>query len=100
MEDRRFGMAGRDYIIGDVSDVVDGETIHMTVDRTGGGKTYGDSDLAKVQIKKLRLTDIAWLTGAFTRSQIEKMIKGKRILCRIKSRDQGGKIIGDVQLIK
>lgn len=92
-------MRTRDFIIGNVTDVIDGETIHMTVDQTGGGKWVQYGEQERIRIKKLRLTDIAWLTGAFTRSQIEKMLKGKQILCLVRSREQGGKIIADVQLI-
>ncbi len=94
-------MVRRDYIIGNVTDVVDGETIGMTVDRTGGGKTYGYKYKVKemIKINRLRLTDVAWMTGVFTRSQIERMLKGKQILCLIRSRDPGGNIVGDVQLI-
>jgi|GEM_PF-6904792 len=94
-------MGRRDFLIGNVTEVVDGETISMTVERTGGGKRYGYryNVQQNIQIKRLRLTDIAWMTGIFTRPQIEKMLKGKQILCLIRSRDPGGKIIADVQLI-
>ena len=94
-------MVGRDFLIGNVTDVVDGETISMTVERTGGGKRYGYryKDQEKVRIKRLKLTDIAWMTGVLTRPQVEKMLKGKQILCLIRSRDPGGSIIADVQLI-
>ncbi len=93
-------MSARDFIIGNVTDVVDGETIRMTVDRTGGKKSSRYKDQEKIKIKKLRLTDIAWMTGVFTRSQIEKMLKGKQILCFVRSRDPGGNIIADIQLVK
>lgn len=94
-------MGRRDFLIGNVTEVVDGETISMTVERTGGGKRYGYryNVQQNIQIKRLGLTDIAWMTGVFTGPQIEKMLKGKQILCLIRSRDPGGSIIADVQLL-
>jgi hypothetical protein len=99
LEERRFGMPGQDFIIGNVTDVVDGETLNITVDRTIGKKRLGFGDKENIRIHRFWLTDIVWITGVFTRSQIEKMLKGKRILCLIRSRKEGGKIIADVQLI-
>lgn len=71
LEERRFGMTGREFIVGNVTDVFDGETIRLTVERT----------------------------GVFAKPQIEKRFTGKQVLCLVKSRDQGGKIIADVQLM-
>lgn len=92
-------MTGREFIVGNVTDVFDGETIRLTVERIGGKKEHAFNDQEKIRIKKLRLTDIAWMTGVFTKPQIEKMFKGRQVLCLVKSRDQGGKIVADVQLI-
>lgn len=99
--ERRLCMTRRDYIIGNVIDVLDEETISLMVDRTGGGKRYGykTTGREKIQINRLRLTDIAWLTGTFTVSQVEKMLKGKQVLCLVRSRDPRGSLIADVQLI-
>jgi hypothetical protein len=33
-------MAGRDFLVGNVTDVVDGETISMTVERTGAASEF------------------------------------------------------------
>ena len=92
-------MSAKDFLIGNVTDVVDGETIRMTVDRAGGRRMHGYKVQEKIRIKKLRLTDIAWMTGVFTRPQIEKLLKGKQVLCLIRSRDPGGTIIADVQVV-
>ena len=92
-------MQGRDFVIVNVTDVVDGETLNITVDRTNGQKRHEFRGKENIRIHRFRLTDIAWMTGVYTRSQIEKMLKGKRILCFIRSREQGGMIIADVQLI-
>lgn len=92
-------MKERQYLIGNVTEIVDGETIHMSVQRTHEGRRLGNEEQEMIRIRKLRLTDIAWISGSFTRSQIEKMLKGKQVLCLIRSREQGGKIVADVQLI-
>lgn len=94
-------MAGRDYLVGKVTGVVDGETINVTVDRIGGGEGNGHryNHEEKIRIKRLRLTDIVWMTGAFTRPQIEKMLRGKPVLCLIRSRESEGSILADVQLL-
>jgi len=99
IEGRRCGMSERDFIIGKVTDVIDGETFRITVDRTGGKNRHGYKDQEKIHIKKIKLTDITWMTGVFTKSKIEKMFRGKKVLCLIRSRDQAGKIIADVQLV-
>ena len=92
-------MTGQDFVIGNVTDVVDRETLNITVDRTSGKERHEIRDRENIRIHRFRLTDVAWMTGVYTRSQIEKMLKGKRILCLIRSREQGGMIIADVQLI-
>ena len=94
-------MAGRDFIIGNVTDVVDGETIRMKVDLSASGARFGCryQDQENIQIRRLRLTDIAWITGAFTRPLVEKVLKGKKILCLIRSRKPGGNLVADVQVI-
>ncbi len=97
---RGFGMTGRDFVIGNVTDVIDGETVNITVDRTGGIRRRPFRGKEKIRINRLRLTDIAWLTGAFTRSQAEKMLKGKQVLCLVRSHDAGGLIIADIQLMQ
>lgn len=92
-------MPGRDFVIGNVTDVIDGETLDITVDRTSEEKKHEFGDRKNIRIHRIWLTDIVWLTGVSTRSQIEKMLKGKRILCSIRTPEQGGKIVADVHLI-
>jgi len=92
-------MPAQDFVIGNVTDVIDGETLNITVDRTSEEKKYESGGRENIRIHRIWLTDIVWMTGMSTRSQIEKMLKGKRILCSIRTQEQGGKIVADVHLI-
>lgn len=92
-------MPGRDFVIGNVTDVIDGETLNITVDRTSEEKKRDVGVREIIRIHRIWLTDIVWMTGVSTRSQIEKMFKGKRILCSIRKQEQGGKLFADVHLI-
>jgi len=92
-------MPGRDFVIGDVTDVIDGETLNIKVDRTSEEKRHESGGSENIRIRRIWLTDIVWMNGVSTRSQIEKMLKGKRIFCSIRAQEQGGKIVADVHLI-
>ncbi len=92
-------MPKKDYLIGKVMEIVDGETFRMAVARIGRKtmREYGKEE--RVFIKKFRLRDIVWITGVFTKPQLEKMFKGRQVLCLVDSRDRGGRIEAEVQLI-
>lgn len=92
-------MPGQDFVIGNVTDVIDGETLNITVDRTSEEKKRETGGSENIRIHRIWLTDIVWMTGVSTRSQIEKMLKGKRILCLIRAQEQGGETVADVHLI-
>lgn len=92
-------MAGQEYVIGKVTDVIDGETLNISVDGAGGGQRDEFREKESIRIRRFRLTDIVWMTGAFTRAQAEKMLKGKQVMCLVRSHDSGGNIIADIQLI-
>ena len=89
-----------DFLIGDVTDVIDKETITVKVERNVEGNRYESKykDQEKIQINRIYLKDIVWLIGSSTQAQIESMLKGKRIGCRIRSRIPGGGINADVLL--
>ncbi len=92
-------MPKKDYLIGKVMEIVDGETFRMAVARIGRKtmREYGKEE--RVFIKKFRLRDIVWITGVFTKPQLEKMFKGRQVLCLVDSRGRGGRIEAEVQLI-
>lgn len=92
-------MPGRDFIIGQVTEVIDGETFRMKVDRTGEKNRLAYKDRERIRIRKIKLTDITWMTGVFTKSRLENMLRGKKVMCLISSRDGVGKLIADVQLV-
>jgi len=92
-------MARREFIVGNVTDVIDGETLCVTVERNGGRNTYEYKEQETIKINKIRMTNIAWMTGVYTKSKIEKMFKGKKVLCLIESKDLSGNIMADVQLV-
>lgn len=89
-----------DFLIGDVTDVIDKETISVKVERNVEENRYESiyKDQEKIQINRILLKDIVWLTGSSTQEQIESMLKGRRIVCRIRSRIPGGGMNADVLL--
>jgi len=92
-------MPGQEFVIGNVTDVIDGETLNITVDSTSEEKRHELGGRENIRIHRIWLTDIVWMNGRSTRSQMEKMLKGKRILCSIRAQEQGGKTVADVHLI-
>jgi endonuclease YncB( thermonuclease family) len=96
---RRFAMAEKVFIVGNVTSVVDGETFQVAVDRIGRMNLHGCGDTERVHMKKLKLQENVWMTGVFTKPQLEKMFRGRQVLCLVKSRDLGGRIVADVQVM-
>jgi hypothetical protein len=96
---RRFAMAEKDFIVGNVICVVDGETFHVAVDRFGRKNLHVYGDTERIQMKKLKLHENVWMTGVFTKPQLERMFRGKQVLCLVNSRDLGGWIVADVQVM-
>lgn len=92
-------MTAKGVIIGKVAEVEDGNTLHVSVERAEGSGHKGPGDRARIRIHSLRITKIASLTGSFTRSQLERMLKGKRVKCHLKSGDPERGILADVQLV-
>ncbi len=92
-------MAAKNFIVGNVTSVVDGETFQVAVDRSGRKNLHAYGDTERVHMKKLRLHENVWMTGVFTKSQLEKIFRGKQVLCHVRSRDPGGRIVADVQVM-
>lgn len=92
-------MAGKDFIVGNVTSFVDGETFHVAVDRIGKKNMHVYGDTERIHMKKLKLLENVWMTGVFTKPQLERMFRGKQVLCHVNSRDQGGRIVADVQVM-
>ena len=92
-------MTGKRFIVGKVADIEDGDTFHVTVEHAGGADRGEWQDREKIRISTLKITRIASITGAFTRPQLEKLLKGKRVRCQVRSRDSGGRLVADVQVV-
>lgn len=92
-------MPMKDFLIGNVTEILDGETFRIAVARVRGKNIHRYENEERIQIKRLRLHDVAWMTGVFTKPKLERMFKGKQVLCRVNSRDRRGRIEADVQLI-
>ena len=92
-------MAERDFIVGNVTCVVDGETFQVAVDRIGRKNMHVYGNTERIHMKKLKLHENVWMTGVFTKPQLERMFRGRQVLCLVKSRDLGGRIVADVQVM-
>jgi endonuclease YncB( thermonuclease family) len=92
-------MAERDIIVGVVTDVIDGETILVAWDRSGINNAHKYRDEERIHIRKIKLDKCAWLRGVFTKPMLERMFRGKQVMCLVYSREKGGRIVADVHVI-
>lgn len=93
-------MNERDIIAGKVSDIVDGESIYIETRHDGGNRGRENAARELVRINRIKLDDVVWLTGRFSRKLLETILWRKTVTCRIKSRGRGGAIVADVFVLK
>jgi hypothetical protein len=91
-------MSGIDIIAGKVSDIIDGGKIYIKPQQDGGNHGREDSRGELVHINRIKLDDVVWLTGTYSRQLLEKILWHRKVMCRIKSREKGRTIVADVYL--
>jgi len=92
-------MTGKRFLVGKVAEVKDGDIFHVTVERAGEAGHGEWRDREEIKINSLKITRIASITGAFTRTQLERLLKGKRVRCQVRARDSAGRLLADVQVV-
>lgn len=92
-------MSKKDFIIGNVKNVLDNDTFKIVVTRVGRkNKNYYDSE-EKVRISRLKSSEIVQLIGEHPKPLLERMLKNREVMCLVSSRAPGGQIEADVFII-
>jgi hypothetical protein len=92
-------MSQKDFLIGNVMDVLDGETFELNVTRVGKNNRHIYDHEEKIHINRLKPAEIVSLIGARPKPLLERILKKREVMCLVHSRDQGGKIEADVFII-
>lgn len=85
-------------IAGEVSDIIDGETIYIEPLHDGENRDRQYAARELVHINRIKLDDVVWVTGRYNRKLLETILWNRKVMCRIKSREIGGAIVADVCL--
>lgn len=92
-------MSQKDFLIGNVSHVLDGDTFAITVTRVGKNNRHAYELEEKVRINKLKPAEIVSLIGARPKPLLERILKKREVMCLVNSKEPGGKIEADVFII-
>lgn len=91
-------MSGNRQITGKVSTVVDGEKVCIEIGGIGKKARRNRNGRELIRIRRIKLDDVVWVTGVFTKALLEKLVGGRDVTCKITSRDDTGTIVADVHL--
>ncbi len=89
-------MSNKDFLIGNVIHVLDGDTFELTVTRVGRKNRHLYDEEEKIHINKLKPAEIVSLVGARPKPLLERMLMKREVMCLVNSREPGGKIEADV----
>lgn len=92
-------MLKKDFLIGNVMHVLDGDTFELTVTRVGKNNRNLYEDEEKIHINRLKPAEIVSLIGARPKPLLERILMKREVMCLVHSRDPGGKIEADVFII-
>ncbi|NIO17275.1 MAG: hypothetical protein GTN70_09835 [Deltaproteobacteria bacterium] len=89
-------MSHKDFLIGNVVHVLDGDTFELTVTRVGKKNRNIYDEEEKIHINRLKPAEIVSLVGARPKPLLERMLMKREVMCLVNSREPGGKIEADV----
>ncbi|NIS73687.1 MAG: hypothetical protein GTO08_00055 [Deltaproteobacteria bacterium] len=92
-------MAQEDFIIGNVLNVLDGETFELEVTRVGRRNSHRYKGEEKIRINTLKPAEFVTLMGAHPRPILDRILRKKEVMCLVHSRSTGGHIEADVYII-
>lgn len=93
-------MLRKDFIVGNVREVVGDDTFSVKVNRTGRKNRGEYGDVEMVCIKSLKASEIVTLSWMRKKFVLEKILKDREVVCVVKSRDAKGGIEADVYIIQ
>jgi len=91
-------MDGCDIISGKVSDIIDEENICIEPSREGEDRSRKCPARRRIRIRRIKLDDVVWVTGKFSRKMLDAILRGRNVTCRIRSLERGGTALADVYL--
>ncbi len=89
----------RDFIRGDVTQVVDGKTIEVKVTQIGRNNRYEYRGNERIHISEIKPFLIVRKCGDAWKPFLEQILLGKGITCLVHTRGPDGHIEGDVFLL-
>ncbi|HAX61403.1 MAG TPA: hypothetical protein DCX95_02430 [Elusimicrobia bacterium] len=85
-----------DTIRGPVTNVVDGDTFDMKVTHVGNENKHQYNGVERIRIAGTAAPELNSPLGARSKDFLERKLKGKEVLCHVRSRDVYGRIVADV----
>lgn len=92
-------MGQKDFIIGNVTTVLDDDTFKMAVTRVGKNNKDLYNGEEEVVIATLRSSEIVQLIGDHPKPLLERMLMNREVMCLISARGAAGRIEADVFII-
>jgi len=88
-----------DTIKGPVINVVDGDTFDMHVTHLGENNKEKYNDDERVRIAGIDAQEINTKTGKIEKEKLENKLNGKKVLCKVQSRDSYGRIVAEIEIL-
>lgn len=89
-----------DFIIGNVIDVIDGDTFDMTVTHYGNHNKYQYNFRERMRIAEMDAPELDTFLGIRSRQSLERQLSNKQVRCYIHSRDTYGRLVAKVEVLR
>ena len=89
-----------DFVLGTVTNVIDGDTFDIRVGRVGTNNKFAYKSNERIRINNLDAPELPSSSGYRAKNELEKAILGKYVRCNILSRDTYGRLIADITVVQ
>lgn len=91
-----------DTLVGEVTNVVDGDTFDMRVRRVNEFRrskysVYNFSE--RIRIADFDAPELGTLAGAIAKTNLEKAVLHKNVCCNVEARDTYGRVVATVEVL-
>lgn len=87
-----------DFIKGPVTNVIDGDTFEMDVERVGTNNQYDYNYHERIRIAKIDAPELSSSSGYRAKRDLERAIQRAYVKCYIQDRDSYGRLIANVSI--
>jgi len=87
-----------DLVKGTVTNVVDGDTFDINVERIGNHNKYQYNNNERVRIENIDTPELPSSAGVRAKIDLERAVLGKYVKCDIKARDKFGRLVSHVTI--